>query len=857
MLKSKKLWTFLVMVLVIAIVSVACNPTNPTPEPSPPTPTPLAGISREEASKIVIEQIVEPSEAVYGLRAHSYPELLSEGSTVEPFAMWLSGEKWRGEQEFVVCEADCWFFWFDENPLAEFAHETRFVLVDAFTGEVRVQESEWWPVINGKVTWGTAAERASDKLLIYEKPFEKFENEPDTSWKHEPGPVDVEALPGCEGWAIIVCGEGDTDMSFDENVHGIYDVFTGLGYPDDHIFYVSPWAADPGVDRVTSIANIEWAIDEVADRSDEEDKVFFYYTSHGGVDYFVVDPDPLDPHDGGLVYSDDLDDWLDDITSRDMIIVLQACHCGSFIGAYWDGTVVAAENELTGDGETNRIVMTATDTDHSSYPDWDPATPPTDPNPGDTGSEFSGGYIEAFSVAAADVDGNGAMSVDEAYTYAFDNDIARIRSYEYPQIDPTSLVPASVFHACTPVDLWISDGLHDIGNNSYDYDSTDIWSSLSPTDTSHEDPVSGLTNYVHVRVHNLGSSIVNSVDVALYWADTSTALAWPGDFHQIGSTFPIPAISVGGNVEHTWSWDVDPAIGLGHHFCFVATADSTADPMTGGPPGRTYVAPYDNNIAQKNITIVEVPAGESAHVWFFIENNMDEMMPFDLVIKSADFSEGQLILFLPDDLTKVFLERPNFLDGLEFVDREGQKMPGLLATAKEEAAIRQIELQPMERRKVTLEVIASEGAEVGEEFTVRIEEVAKEEVIGANTFLVRIVPPGDCPSTLKQAAEVYAQIALKYGSDAASKLVEMIGQGLLEEMCNDREAVMEWKHAAFELEVEIGKELQKQVPEEALEAYFEALEVLKAALEAGDFEKVMIAQGAVVEAAMKFITARP
>jgi hypothetical protein len=856
MSKGKKIWILLAVAILIAIVSVACGPKT-TPEPIPPTSTPPTGISREEAIEIVIKKIAEPSEAPYGLRVYMYPEFLSKGSTVEPYAMWLGGEKWRGEQEFVICKADCWFFWFDENPLAEFAHETRFVLVDASTGEVMVQESQWWPVVNGKVMWGTAAERASDKLLIYEKPFEKFEGQLDAVSKHEPEPVDVEALPGCEGWAIIVCGEGDTGMSFDENVHGVYDVFTGLGYPDDHIFYVSPWTSDPGVDRVTSVANIEWAIDEVADRSDEEDKVFFYYTSHGGVDYFVVDPDPSDPHDGGLVYSDDLDDWLDDITSRDMIILLQACHCGSFIGAYWDGTVVAAENELTGDGETNRIVVTATDTDHSSYPDLDPATPPTDPNPGDTGSEFSGGYIEAFSAAAADVDSNGAISVDEAYTYAFDNDIARIRSYEYPQIDLTSLVPASVFHACTPVDLWISDGPHDIGNNSYDYDSTDIWSSLSPTGTSHDDPVSGLTNYVHVRVHNLGSSSVSNVDVALYWADTSTALAWPSDFHQIGSTFPIPAILAGGNVEHTWSWDVDPAIGLGHHFCFVATADSTADPMTGGPPGATYVAPYDNNIAQKNITIVEVPAGESAHVWFFIENNMDEMMPFDLVIRRADFPEGQLLLSLPDDLTRGLLERTDFLDGLEFVDRKGQEMPGLLVTAKEEAAIRQIELKPLDRREVTLEVIASEGAEVGEEFTVRIEEVAKEEVIGANTFLVRIVPPGDCPSTLKQAAEVYAQIALKYKSEAAAKLVEIIGESLLAEICQDREAVMEWKYAAFDLEARVGDELQGQVPEEALEAYFEAVKALEAALEAGDFEEMMIAQEAVVEAGATFVTARP
>ncbi len=206
---------------------------------------------------------------------------------------------------------------------------------------------------------------------------------------------------------------------------------------------------------------------------------------------------------------------------------------------------------------------------------------------------------------------------------------------------------------------------------------------------------------------------------------------------------------------------------------------------------------------------------------------------------------------------KVLLERDDLLDGLKLVDREGQEMPGLLVTAREEAAIRQIELEPMERRKVSLEIVPPEEAEAGQEFAMRIEEVAKEEVIGANNFLIRIVPPGDCPSTLRRAVEVCVQIALRYESGAAAKLVEMIDESLLNEICQDREAVMEWKRIIFELEVEVGMELEGQVPEEMLEAYFEAIGALEAALKTGDFEEVMIAQEKVMEAAMGFVTARP
>ncbi len=829
-IKNEKLWTFLAMMILIA----GCLWQSEHPP---------INISREKATETVIKEIAEPSEAPNGLRVHIYPELLPKGSIIVPFAQWTGGEK-----EFIECDGDCWFFWFDYDPLAHFAHKTLYVLVNASTGELTVKEAEWWPVVNGEVMWGNATERASDKLLVYEVKPKKIEAKPVSIGLPKLGTVEVQALVGCEAWAIIVCGYDDVTDTFDEDVHGIYNVLTGLGYTDNHIFYISPWTSDPGVDRVTSIANVQWAINQVAANSDNKDKVFFFYTSHGGVDSLACNPGAAG---GGSVSSTDLDNMLDTITSSDMIILIEACHSGSFIGAYWDGKVVAAENELTGDGETNRIVMTATDTVYSSYGDVDTAV---DPNPGDTGSEFPGGYIEAFSTAAADVDGNGAISVGEAYQYAWDNDAARLSGWSFPQMDPTSLNTSDVFHTCPGVDVWISDGPNDIGNNSYDYNSTDIWSSLSPTGTSHENPVSGLTNYVHVRVHNLGSMPASNVDVALYWADTSAALAWPADFKQIGTTYTIPSILPGGSVEHVWPWYVDPAIGMGHHFCFVATADSIDDPMTGGP--GTYVAPYDNNIGQKNITIVSGKAGQKIQILFFIENSMEEAIPFDLVIKRVDFPEGKLILFLPDDLMKTLLEQSK-LQNLELVDREGREMPGLLVAAEKETVIRGIELKPMEKREVTLEVVIPIGAEVGDEFTVRVEEVAKNEVIGAITFLIRVIPPGDCQSTLKRAAEVYAQIALKYDSESAAELVKLIGKGLQDGICDDREALMQWKREIFELEARVGRELSGKVPNEAIEAYFEAIQRLDAALEAGDPQEVMIAQESVVEAAMKFITDMP
>lgn len=788
-------------------------------------------ISRNEAIKIVVEKLAEPSKTPRGLRVHLFPKLLEGGSMVVPYDLWLSGKK-----EYISCRNDFWFFWFDDDPLAQFGHPTRYVILDSSTGEIIVRESEWWPVVNSRVVWGKTAERAGKVDLIFEKPADvKIQIDKSHIFKH----FKPQALPGCEAWVILVCGSDDVGNTFDEDVRYFYGLFKAMGYSDDHIFYISPWTTDPGVDRTTTIANVQWAINQVAINSDAEDKVFFFYSSHGGVDFLHCRPGVAG---GGNVTSTDMDNWLDTITCRQMTILLQGCHTGSFIGYYSDGTVVASENELKGDGEKNRIAITATDSDHSSYggsSTW--------------GSTFSGGYIESFSDATADVDTNTMISVQEAYDYALANDTAAASGLSFPHMDSTHMHPDEVYHICPEVDGWISDGPNDVGNNSYDYDSTDIWSSISPTGTTHEDPISGLINHVHVKVHNLGSATMNNVDIALYWADTSTALAWPASFSQIGSTHTIPSIAAGGEAEYIWPWYVDPALGVGHHFCFVATADALDDPMTGGPPGYAYVAPFDNNIAQKNITIVNTQSGQSAIVSFFIANNMRKKVPFDLVISKKDFPGGELLFVLPDELTKMLQKKKDLHEGIEFMTPQGTGMLSLHVTAKEKAVIRQIMLEPMQRKKVSLKITPPAGKEIGERFRFRIEETVGQEIIGANTFEVRIIPKGDCRTVMAKSVEIFSIIAHRFNLQSAVQFVEIAGEGLANCADSDKKSVHSWAKSLLEQQKMIGKELKRKIPRKALTPYFDALERIEKELNSLDVAKIMVAEDELAEAARDLV----
>lgn len=132
----------------------------------------------------------------------------------------------------------------------------------------------------------------------------------------------------------------------------------------------------------------------------------------GGIDSLSCVPGSLG---GGYISASNIDGWIDAITCEELTIIIEACHSGSLIGMYKDGTCIPAEDDLTGDGETNRVIFTSASTDTSSHGDIDG---PDDPNPSDSGSETIWGYVEAFSTPNADSNGDGRISFGEGWDYA-------------------------------------------------------------------------------------------------------------------------------------------------------------------------------------------------------------------------------------------------------------------------------------------------------------------------------------------------------------------------------------------------------------------------------------------------------
>jgi hypothetical protein len=412
---------------------------------------PLTKLKAKDIILPKIELIWEKVDQRRGLRAHQYEKLLPAGTLIKSAS--LSDQE---SSATMTCDNDCWLFFIDEAPGAHFEHPVRIIVVDVETGAQKEVSSNMWPVIappgeQEKPIFNTFLKRKNTETIILEKHAILGPSSELVPEFQKTPPID-QILPfvvdeDCDTWAIIVCGYNDLPDTFDEDTNGIYSVLKGLGIPDNHIFYLSPHTSHAGVDRATTYPNVQWAINEVAARSGSKDKVLFLYSSHGGVDGLSCVPD-ISPPGEKSISSSNLDNWLDTIICDELTIIIEACHSGSFIGMYADGTYVSSEDELTGEGETNRAIFTSASTDTSSYPDRDDAG---DPNPADLGSETIWGYIEAFSIPAADTNIDGAISFGEAFQYAWDNDVTRILGWNTPQMAHTGLNTAEVFHHCFPV----------------------------------------------------------------------------------------------------------------------------------------------------------------------------------------------------------------------------------------------------------------------------------------------------------------------------------------------------------------------------------------------------------------------
>lgn len=211
------------------------------------------------------------------------------------------------------------------------------------------------------------------------------------------------------------------------------------------------------------------------------------------------------------------------------------------------------------------------------------------------------------------------------------------------------------------------------------WESDDIWVRPDQLPGPHENPEFGQVNNVHVLVRNKSNVDGLNVPVKLYYAHASTGLAWDVDWTLIGTVVlpNVPANS--NNTEAVFQWS-PPGTG---HYCLLARIDTAQDPMTNAEGvDVNYNTRFNNNIAWKNVNVVNLKIAKQVKVNFIFRNDSRREREVRLVFREPKeqlarnpfFKRGGVVVDLGEALVKEMEEQGVREQGFERIDRTARRI---------------------------------------------------------------------------------------------------------------------------------------------------------------------------------------
>lgn len=245
----------------------------------------------------------------------------------------------------------------------------------------------------------------------------------------------------------------------------------------------------------------------------------------------------------------------------------------------------------------------------------------------------SSGMLKVYDVYRSEsgCDSGFAKIADNVSGLAFDDlTVAGSSQYAYqvvaqPALNEACASAPSVCKTVTglePTDLWSKDKKWDTGlepdpataaNNMWE--SRDIWvRNIDDGITTHQNPEFGQKNFVNVRLYNQGAADAKNVTVALYWAQASAGLAWPADWHSVGSA--VADIASGDTATVVIPWN--PAVQ--GHVCLLVRILSAQDPLPVEVADPNVNVRNSNNLVWRNVNVVNLSSAVSFSANMIVRN---------------------------------------------------------------------------------------------------------------------------------------------------------------------------------------------------------------------------------------------
>jgi len=378
---SRRPQALLLTMLAVLTAVLACNlPTSSQKGKS---------LTQEEALQLVLDEIVHPDQLGEDpLIVFGWPEALTPGDALHPYNIY-------GEDPIpglVTVRANSWFFWIEDEPLAGFRHQTRYVLVDIKSGELSVSDQEWWPVLNDQGLWTDDKEYQNEENWVWSNvSFKDNQSNSSKSSSHMLAallPPRWEHLQAESGnrKALVINTISEEERGED---YAVADVKHMLGFLDYYDFESTYYGTeyDKNSRRIKNPftqgrAPDHWRVwlRTQAEVMNPGDTLIVYITGHGDGN-FVVGKDGIIPR---KFLRDELKKFKPCV---DIIVIISACNSGSFV------------EELK---DVADLTMTSADDSSSSYFDMDflgvifGGLFAIDLNPLDEGGEYTSSFIAGW-----------------------------------------------------------------------------------------------------------------------------------------------------------------------------------------------------------------------------------------------------------------------------------------------------------------------------------------------------------------------------------------------------------------------------------------------------------------------------